>query len=153
MAQITSENKEIGNSIVSVEVITIVENSLRVILISHVNKLRKSKDIIGATALFLSLLTVLITAEFKSVVFDSNTWYGIFIVLTIAAGLYLCYVVMNHLKNKDSVDAIIEDIKAAKEGTYETYRVSIVPKDSSNPNSSQIVPANKAKSKRGKRNL
>ena len=44
-------------------------------------------------------------------------------VFTIAAGGYLMYVIVNHCKNKDSVDAIIEDIKAAKEDTYETYRV------------------------------
>lgn len=121
----TTNPQDYGNTIadISVDVISIMESSLRVVLISHVTKLRKSKDIIGAAALFLSLLIVLITAEFKSKVFDANTWYGIFIVFTIAAAGYLGYVIFNHCQNKDSVDAIIEDIKAARGGALTGMRV------------------------------
>lgn len=121
----TTNPQDYGNTIadISVDVISIMESSLRVVLISHVTKLRKSKDIIGAAALFLSLLIVLITAEFKSEVFDANTWYGIFIVFTIAAAGYLGYVIFNHCQNKDSVDAIIEDIKAARGGALTGMRV------------------------------
>lgn len=121
----TTNPQDYRNNIadISVDVISIMESSLRVVLISHVAKLRKSKDIIGAAALFISLLIVLITAEFKSKVFDANTWYGIFIVFTIAAAGYLCYVIFNHCQNKDSVDAIIEDIKAARGGALTGMRV------------------------------
>jgi|GEM_PF-5362554 len=121
----TTNPQDYGNNIadISVDVISIMESSLRVVLISHVEKLRKSKDIVGAIALFVSLVGVLLTAEFKSNIFDAKTWFGIFIVLTIAAGGYMVYVIINHCKNKDSVDAIIEDIKAARGGALTGMRV------------------------------
>lgn len=117
--------QDYGNNIadISVDVISIMESSLRVVLISHVEKLRKSKDVVGAIALFVSLIVVLLTAEFKSNIFDAKTWFGIFIVLTIATGGYMLYVIVNHCKNKDDVDAIIEDIKAARGGALTGMRV------------------------------
>lgn len=144
MALRTINEQDYSNDIaeISIDVISIMESSLRVVLINHVEKLRKSKDVVGSIALFLSLVVVLITAEFKSNIFDAKTWFGIFIVLTIAAGGYMAYVIVNHIKNKDSVDAIIADIKKARGGALTGVRVptSLVHgsmTQSANPNSQQ----------------
>ena len=65
MALQKENKKPTGNSIedLSVDVITIMEDSLRVILIKHVEKIGKNRDLISPIALFVSLIIVLITTS------------------------------------------------------------------------------------------
>ena len=134
MALRKTNGQDYNNKIsdISVDVICISESNLRVILMKNIDKLSKNCDIIGAIALFLSLGIVLITAEFKSKWLDSNTWYGIFIVLTIAASAYLIYVINNNRKNKVDEDVILDEIKKSREVALTTLRpqpISAKPKN------------------------
>lgn len=96
----------------SVNVIQITEDKLENILMRHLKKLEKPRDLIGAISLFLSLLIVMFTTEFKNIMFlNSDTWKGIFICLLIGSAVYLGYVIKNIYKDKDSIESIMEDIK------------------------------------------
>ena len=103
----------INNTIsdISVNVITITEDRLENVLIKHVDKLRRSKDYVGAIALSVSLLIVLVTSDFKNKWLDAGTWRGFFIFLFIASIGYLGYTLYNLIRNNDSVEDIMKDIK------------------------------------------
>lgn len=126
MALRQPDRNDYANSItdISVDVISIVESSLRNVLTKHVDRLRKGKDCIGAIALFITLVTVMLTADFKNILLDGKIWFGIFLVVTVASFAYLIYVAYNHYKYEDSVDQIIEDIKAERGGASSCMTLS-----------------------------
>ena len=115
MAISDAYNVTINNTIsdISVNVITITEDRMENILIKHVSKIRKSKDYIGAAALVISLLIVLVTSEFKDKWLDAGTWRGLFIFLFIASIFYLLYTLVNLKRHNSSVDEIMYDIKSS----------------------------------------
>ena len=109
-------NLTIKNTIseISVSVISIPEDRLENILIKHVKKIERSKDIIGSSGLFIALVTTFATSEFKDVGLASETWKGIFIVALIISFIYMVRVIWNCAKNRVNVDKIMSDIKSAK---------------------------------------
>ena len=57
-----------------INIITILEDKLKNILVEHVGKLKKPKDIMGAVALSLALFSTLLTADFGDLWFPPDTW-------------------------------------------------------------------------------
>ena len=100
----------------SFNVISIIEDSLKVILIKHIRKLRKSNDVLGSAMLVITILTVLVTSEFKDKGLNATTWNYIFIGLFIVSLIYFFFVLYNFITTLDSLDKIMEDISKAKGG-------------------------------------
>lgn len=153
MALQKENNKPIGNSIedLSVDFITIMEDSLRVILIKHVNKIGKNRDLISPIALFVSLIIVLITASnFRHFLVPPDAWFGIFLVATIVAGCYLIYVIRNRSKKSDDVEDIIIEVKQAKGGALTGLRVATPIKQIGVP---QASPSEQSSSLQNNKNL
>ncbi len=94
-----------------INIITILEDKLKNILVEHVGKLKKPKDIMGAVALSLALFSTLLTADFGDLWFPPDTWRGIFIVAFVFSIIYLFNTIVNYLKNRGSVEDILRDIK------------------------------------------
>lgn len=127
MALQKENKKPTGNSIedLSVDVITIMEDSFRVILIKHVEKIGKNRDLISPIALFVSLIIVLITtSNFRHFLVPPDAWFGIFLVATIVAGCYLFYVIRNRSKKSDDVEDIIIEVKQSKGGALTGLKVA-----------------------------
>lgn len=99
---------------ISVSVISIPEDRLENILLKHVRKIEQSKDIIGSSGLFASLLITLLTSDFRDAGFSSDVWKGVFIVALLASFVYMLRVLWNLFKNKSGVEKIMADIKSAK---------------------------------------
>lgn len=111
------ENLTVANIISNMEVnvIKITEDKLVNILTAHVQRIRKSNDWIGAVALSLTLVIVLLTSEFKSFGFvNGNTIQGIFFSGLVVSLAYTIRVIYNCWKNSDSVENIVKDIKNEK---------------------------------------
>lgn len=102
-------NNTISNT--SVNLIQITEDKLEKILIQHVKKLSRPRDLIGVIGLVLSLFGLWLTSDFNSTIFPTQTLQGFFgAVLLVAIG-YLGYVAWNYIKHHSSVDEIMKDIK------------------------------------------
>lgn len=103
----------INNSVseININVISITEDRLENILNAHFVRMSHSRDWIGAAALFLTILIVLVTSDFKNKWLDAPTWRAFFLLLCIASLIYLIYCTYNFFKNKDSVSNILQDIK------------------------------------------
>lgn len=105
----------ITNSIseININVISITEDRLENILTSHFHRISRSKDWIGAVALSVTLLIVLVTSEFKDKWLQAPVWKAFFIMLFLASLAYSVYCLYNLIANRDSVKAIMSDIKKA----------------------------------------
>lgn len=110
---VSSYSIKINNTVseISVNVISIPEDRLENILIKHVDRLKKTKDIVGSIALWLTITIVLLTSNFNHVIFEPDTWKGIFIVLFAASLIYMVQTIRNCISNRDSVENIMSDIK------------------------------------------
>ena len=106
----------INNSVseININVISITEDRLENILNSHFSRISKSKDWIGAVALSVTLLIVLVTSEFKNILLDAPVWKAFFLFLFLASLGYTVYCGYNFYKYKDSVKDIMDDIKRAE---------------------------------------
>ena len=103
-------NETISN--ISINLIEITEDKLVNILNSHVSKIKKSNDWIGATALFVSLVGILLTSTFNDVwILKKEMLLAFFVLVTILSFSYLIYTIYNCINNKSSVQKIIKDIK------------------------------------------
>lgn len=97
---------------VSVRIISITEDKLLNILNVHIQKIRKSNDWITALALFISMIGIAFSTEFKSIFgIDAQMLAGGFYVCVVLSFCYMCRVIYNCRKNKDSIDDIMKDIK------------------------------------------
>ena len=82
----------------SANLIKITEDKLNVILLKNLPKLRKPQEIINPIALLLSLLTTILTANFKDKFgLSAEFWKAIFVVALIVSILYLLYCLWNIL--------------------------------------------------------
>lgn len=106
----------ITNSIeeISINIISIPEDRLENLLTKHFDHFNKSKDYIGASALTLTLLIVLITSDFKDKWLDPPTWKALFIFMFVASLIYTLICIFNAFRHKDSVKNILEDIKRSQ---------------------------------------
>lgn len=96
----------------SVNVIQITEDRLVNILTIHFMRLKKSREWLAALSFSVSLLIVLLTAEFKHTLgMSPDTWRAVFVILLCISFAYLVYTIRNCVIHKTSVIAIVEDIK------------------------------------------
>lgn len=101
----------------SANLIKITEDKLNVILLKNVPKLRKPQEIINPIALLLSLLTTILTAEFKDKFgLSAEFWKAVFVVALIVSILYLLYCLWNILFNRSSIDSILKEITNKRNG-------------------------------------
>lgn len=104
-------NEEISN--VSVNIIRITEDKLVNILNTHINKIKKkNNDWITSGSLFISLVCVAITSDFHNTFgLNADVIKGIFYAGLFASFVYFIVVIINCIKNKDSISQIVKEIK------------------------------------------
>ena len=113
---LTKKNKavDVKNEITctSVNVIHITQDKLENILCRNIQKLKKSHDWLGAVALLVTFIGIIITADFKDFKFITGEQIsGILYTLTALSGFYVVYTVKNCKKNDVEVSDIITEIR------------------------------------------
>lgn len=96
----------------SVNLIHITQDKLENILNKNIQKLKKSHDWLGAAALFITFIGIIITADFKDFKFITGEQLsGIIYTLTTLSAYYLYRTVKNCMKNNIEVSDIIAEIR------------------------------------------
>lgn len=94
------------------EVIQVTVDRLNIILKDHLDKVEKKNQWIGHLGIFLTMLVMFLTTEFKEkfIGIKSDVWYAIFIIGIIINFLYLLKSIFIAY-NSPSVKDVIEIIK------------------------------------------
>lgn len=105
---------------VNMVMIQIPESSARNILKSHFDKIRKSNRWLDALIFFVPFTLSFFTSDFSEkkifgVTIPTEYFQALFTLLWLAALCYFIYTIFSSIKNKDSVDKIIKDLKESKE--------------------------------------
>ncbi len=96
----------------SVNVISVTEDKLENILMKHLTSFKKSKDWIGALALFVTVLATLLTSDFHALWgLEPAVFQALFILLFFGSLIYLIITLVNSIRHKDSIENVISDIK------------------------------------------
>lgn len=95
-----------------VNLITITEDKLRIVLMEHEAKMKRSHDWFAALGFFATVAVALLTSDFHEV-FGLNpiVLKTIFWMLFFVSLAYLGYTLFNLFFKKDSVDRILQDVK------------------------------------------
>lgn len=99
------------------EVIQITEDKLRLVLSDHLAVIEQKKSWIAPLGIFLTLILVFVTAEFKKFYFSPSTWEAFFLMATLLTLLWLCksaYIALN-AKTIDDVVSCIKNEQATEE--------------------------------------
>jgi len=101
---------------IPVDVISITEDSLKIILLQHIQKIGKKKDIKSYVSLFFAFLITFVTTDFHDFIVKADTWYGIFIVLTLISFYFLVKVFKENQKidNENVVDNLLIEISKSR---------------------------------------
>lgn len=96
------------------EVVVTTVDKVRLCLITNRDSLTAQKAWLTPLAIFLSLLTTLIAANFKEFIFKPDVWTAIYVIGTILSFVWLCSSAYHAWENrsKASLDAIVKELKA-----------------------------------------
>lgn len=94
----------------SQEVVIITVDKLKLILHTHINSIKERKSWIAPAGILLTIITVLVTGEFKDIIFPRSTWTAIFV---ITGGLMFIWLVKALWKawHSETVQDLVEKIK------------------------------------------
>lgn len=110
-------NSDIGNQLVvhkniSQEIIIINIDRLKLILQDHNAKIKRSTDWINPLAIFIALLLADLTATFNDFIgIKAPVWEAIFILLTLASGIYLLCSFLNIARKGSTIEGVIDKLK------------------------------------------
>lgn len=110
-------NSDIGNQLVvhkniSQEIIIINIDRLKLILQDHNAKIKRSTDWINPLAIFIALLLANLTATFNDFIgIKAPVWEAIFILLTLASGIYLLCSFVNIARKGSTIEGVIDKLK------------------------------------------
>lgn len=110
-------NSDIGNQLVvhkniSQEIIIINIDRLKLILQDHNAKIKRSTDWINPLAIFIALLLADLTATFNDFIgIKAPVWEAIFILLTLASGIYLLCSFANIARKGSTIEGVIDKLK------------------------------------------
>ncbi len=94
----------------SQKVIITTEDRLKLCLQENLKKAERRNDWLAPFSLFIAIITVFVTAEFKDYLLSSKTWEAIFIIGGIASIVWLGFT-LKHAFQKIRIEKIIEDLK------------------------------------------
>ena len=96
------------------DLIEITEDKLENILLKHLNKLKKSQSWITPISLFITILVVLLTTEFKEFLsLSKEIWKATFLISLVITFIWALKGIYNAIKcyKKNTIDFLIGQIK------------------------------------------
>jgi hypothetical protein len=96
------------------EVIVTTVDKVRLCLIKNKELISAKKEWLTPLAIFLTLLTTLVAADFREFIFKSEVWYAIYLIGAVLSLAWLVCSSYNAIINwrKGSIDSIVEEFKA-----------------------------------------
>lgn len=120
-------NSDIGSQLVvhkniSQEIVIVNIDRMKLILQDHHDKLKRNTDWINPLAIFIALLLADLTATFNTnfLGIKSAVWESIFIILTIAAAIYLFISLLNLCRKGSTIDDVLEQLKEHSKNSEES---------------------------------
>jgi len=98
------------------EYIITTEDKVRLCMTNHANGLATRNAWIGPVSLFVTILLVLITADFKDALqIPEATWQAIFILAAVGTGIWSLVSVFSAFRSHTSIDHLVSQIKATSQ--------------------------------------
>jgi len=94
-------------------IIVTTEDKLRLHLLDHLNIMERKKEWITPLSILLTIIAVLITANFKDFLLKSETWKLVFIIGGVASFVWLVKS-LNAAFKKYNIEDFIEELKCMK---------------------------------------
>jgi len=88
------------------ELIQVTEDKLKLILNEHIDSVEKKNSWIAPLSLFITLLIVFATTDFKEAYLSANTWEAIFIITAVLIFTWLLKSIYNFINAKTVIDII-----------------------------------------------
>ena len=111
-------NSAIGKKLIvheniSLEIIIVNIDRVKLILQDHHSKMKRNTDWINPLAIFVTLLLADLTATFDTnfIGIKASVWEAVFILLTVGAFIYFSISLINSLRKGSSIDEVIEHLK------------------------------------------
>ena len=98
------------NMNLSQKVIVTTEDKIRLCLEKYLKDLENKKEWIIPASILITILAVLITADFKNLLFNREFWQALFVLAGIICFIWLIYSLYIRMKSKDIQD-IVDEIK------------------------------------------
>lgn len=92
------------------------EDKVRLCMTNHANGLATRSAWVGPVSLFVAILLVLITADFKDALYvPKATWHAIFLLAVAGTGVWSVVSVVSAFHSHTSIDHIVNQIKATSQ--------------------------------------
>ncbi|MBL4886327.1 MAG: hypothetical protein JKY95_17575 [Planctomycetaceae bacterium] len=97
---------------VSQEVIITTEDKVRLCMTEHANQLIARQNWIAPLSLFVTILVVLLTADFSDrLIFPKATWHAVFVLGAILAFVWAVQTIYRAINATTSIDNIVIELK------------------------------------------
>lgn len=91
--------------------IKISEEKLRLVLNDYEESVQSRNSWLAPLGVFLTLLTAIITTDFKTAYFSKDTWEALYVIGTLGSLFYFAKAIYKQSKNNVTLDNLIEKIK------------------------------------------
>lgn len=114
IAQETNVHFNLGqNAIVT------TEDKVRLVLLTHLQKIEKRKSWIAPAGIFITVLTSFVTTDFKDFLFKAATWQAIFLITGVISFVWLLVALVQVIKSP-TVDDLVSELKKRGQQQKET---------------------------------
>jgi hypothetical protein len=96
---------------VSQNVVVTTEDKLKLNLQNHLSEVEGRKDWVAPLSVFIALVLALVTADFKDLYLNKDTWKAIFIIASFSSFCWFCFC-LKRAFSKSSIESLIEKIKS-----------------------------------------
>lgn len=96
---------------ISQDVIIITEDKIKICLDKHLKIAERKQNWIAPTGILLAVIATLVTASFQEFIFKAEIWKSLFIIVAVAAFIWLLFALKNAFKTLSS-DEIISELRS-----------------------------------------
>ena len=96
---------------ISQDVIITTEDKIRICRDKHLRKAERKQNWIAPAGILLAVIATLVTASFQEFIFKAEIWKSLFILVAVAAFIWLLFA-LKHAFKPSSSDEIISELKS-----------------------------------------
>lgn len=93
------------------DVIVITEDRFRLCLIGHTGRLAARERWLAPTSLFLTLLVVFATSQFRDFIVPAATWQAVFLLSAAGTAIWSVVAVVKAVRTETKLDTLVADVK------------------------------------------
>jgi hypothetical protein len=104
------------------DAILTTEDKVRLVLLTHLQRLEKRKSWIAPVGIFITVLTSFVTTNFKDFGLKAATWEAIFLIAGVVSFVWLVIAFIQAIKAPSLDDVVSELKKSGKQKSYTNER-------------------------------